>query len=88
MFNAKDHELPDWEENLDQYRLSTDELEELGKKVTRLRSQAAERAATIKAVGDASHVPRLPLELNRKQLEEYAIEHAKKLLSIENAQLE
>ena len=51
IFNAKDHELPDWIDDLEIYRLSDEELMELGQKVTRLRDQIAERAATIKAIG-------------------------------------
>ena len=35
-FNAKDHELPDDADDLEEFRLPADELEDLGKKVTRL----------------------------------------------------
>ena len=37
IFNAKDHELPDDEDDLDQFRLNRSELKELGKHVTSLR---------------------------------------------------
>ena len=36
-FNAKDHELPDVADDLEEFRLPADELEDLGRKVTRLR---------------------------------------------------
>ena len=37
IFNAKDHELPDDEDDLDQFRLKRSELKELGRHVTSLR---------------------------------------------------
>ena len=37
VFNAKDHELPDTANDLEEFRLSANDLELLGKQVTRLR---------------------------------------------------
>ena len=71
-FNAEDHELPEGETDLEQFRLPIDDLEELGKKVTRLRAQASERAAAIESTGDAADAARLPPELDQHQLTEHA----------------
>ena len=56
IFNAKDHELPDATDNLEEFRLTANELEDLGMKVTRLRQQVSQRTAAIKAIGDAADV--------------------------------
>ena len=72
LFNAADHELPNSATNIEPYRLTTDELEELGRKVTRLRAQASERAVAIESTGDAADTARLPAELNRQLLNEHA----------------
>ena len=37
LFNAKDHELPDTADDLEEFRLPAGELEDLGRQVTRLR---------------------------------------------------
>ena len=60
MFNAKDHELPDTADDLEEYRLPAGELEDLGRQVTQLRRQVSQRAAAIKAIGDAADVPHVP----------------------------
>ena len=44
LFDPKDHELPDAADDLNPYRLSIDELEDLGRQVTRLREQVTARA--------------------------------------------
>ena len=72
LFNAAEHELPNSATNIELYRLPADELEDLGKKVTRLRAQASERAAAIESTGDAADTARLPAELNRQLLNEHA----------------
>ena len=43
VFNAKDHELPATANDLDEFKLSANDLELLGKQVTRLRKQVSER---------------------------------------------
>ena len=58
-------------------------MEELSKKVTRLRAQASERAAAIESVGDTADTARLPPELNQRQLEEQAKLQASKQLAKE-----
>jgi len=72
VFNADDYKLPESETDLEQFRLPIDNLEELGKKVTRLRAQASERSVAIESIGDAADTARLPPELNQLQLEEHA----------------
>ena len=52
VFDAKEYELPNSVKSLQPYRLTDDELKELGEKVTRLRELFAAKAATIKAYGD------------------------------------
>jgi len=50
--------------------LPPEDLEELGKKVTRLRVQASNRAGAIEWTGDAADIARQPDELSKHELEE------------------
>ena len=52
VFDAKEYELPNSVKSLQPYRLTDNELKELGEKVTKMRELFAAKAATIKAYGD------------------------------------
>ena len=64
IFNAKDYELPDAADDLEEFCLPVGELEDLGRQVTRLRQQVSQRTAAIKAIGDAADVPQVPPALD------------------------
>ena len=64
LFNAKDHELPDSANDIDDFRLSVDELEDLGRQVTRLREQVSQRTAACLSIGDAADVSPIPPKPN------------------------
>ena len=68
IFNAKDHELAETSNDLEDFRLSGNELESLGKQVTQLRQQVSARVGAIKAIGDAGDIPEIPPEIDFRAL--------------------
>ena len=88
VFNAKEHELPDSAADIEQYRLPVEALEELGKKATRLRDQADERASLINYQGYADDAPRQPLERSQRELKEQSKLRMVKHLAKEEAHIE
>jgi hypothetical protein len=69
LFNPKDLEHADYSKDPEDYRLSAEELEELGKQVVRLRQHVQLRANAIRTVGDAVEVQALPPQISQEAID-------------------
>lgn len=88
LFDPKAGELSRGAQDIEQYRLSADVLEDLGLKVAGLRVQVKARVGALTAVGDASVVRQVPEELDQAQHDAIEAIRRRKLLGKEQERLE
>ena len=88
LFNPKEYEEKGVSTDIEDYRLSSEDLEELGKHVAKLRNHVQLRVSAIQHDGDAVEVQAIPPEISQGLLEARAERHRLKVLAEEVGEVE